>query len=162
MTQLMSSSPRYHSDHSAWDNETLRITPHCRDINPGDTNNNPPIWWGTHDSSLATEHHLICVKCLPQDIPHKELTRLTCWPSDGQSTTESCQCEDISAAWLVSPLRGARVCSSVSLSRVYAGWGHPQPAQSGHQWGISTTKSTFSRVICICNWFIHLMVSLVP
>ena len=28
--------------------------------------------------------------------------------------------------------------------------------------GISTTKSTFSRSICICNWFIHSMVSSVP
>ena len=153
MTQLMSSSPRYHSDHSGWDNETLRISRHCRDINPGDTNNNPPIWWGTHDSSLATEQRLVCVKC--QDIPHKELTRLTCWPSDGQSTTESCQCYQCCMTCVTSTRRpGLLQCQPVLTLRGLR--------THTAQWGISTTKSTFSRVICICNWFIHLMVSLVP
>ena len=100
----------------------------------------------------------------------RELTGMTCWPSEGQSTTESCQSEDISAAWLVSPLRGrSQVCSrgeECDDSTQRPGWGaedtHSHQLRSGISGGISTTKSTFSRSICICNWFIHSMVSSVP
>ena len=91
---------------------------HCRDINPGDTNNND-------DERLTTSHsHLSSALYLSEyplalTICHKELTPGTCWPSDGQSTTESCQSQDICCmCHLYAALSDLQQC--VKLVRLYA------------------------------------------
>ena len=92
------------------------------------------------------------IDTLALTICHKELTPCTCWPSDGQSTTESCQSQDICCmCHLYAALSGLQ--HSVKLVRLYAAL--RTHTEMGHQRGISTTKSTFSRPICTDKWIIH-------
>ena len=157
------SSPRYHSDHSdlrQWDTKDHSVT-------PGTLIPVTPITI-PDDEVLTTRHWplssaLYLSSVPPQDIPHNRAHTGDVLTIGGSEHN-----------WELLSVRGCQCCMTcVTSTRRISGLQQSEQCDGSTQRpeelrtptarsGISTTKSTFSRSICICNWFIHSMVSSVP
>ena len=126
---------------------------HCRDINPGDTNNND-------DERLTSSHSPLSIALYLSEYRYSGSDYL----SQGAHTMHVLTIRWSEHNWElsvpgymlhVSPLRGplrpAAQCEA--CQSLYAAL--RTHTEMGHQRGISTTKSTFSRPICTDKWIIH-------